>query len=56
MALPNRFNYKYLLELMYGAKLTSDKAISDPTGFRDSFLKLIQKHLKKLKTPKKFKN
>ena len=46
MALPNRFNYKYLVELMYGAKLTSDKAALDPEGFRDSFLKLIQKDIR----------
>jgi hypothetical protein len=46
MALPNRFNYKYLLELMYGAKLTSDEAAADPVGFRDTFLRLVEKDIR----------
>jgi hypothetical protein len=43
---PNSFNFKYLLELMYGAKLTDPKAIKDPVGFRNAFLKLIQKDIR----------
>ena len=46
MALPNRFNYKYLLELMYGAKLTSRKAGESPVAFRDAFLKLVEKDIR----------
>ena len=46
MATPNSFNFKYLLELMYGAKLTDPKAIKDPVAFRDSFLRLVQKDIR----------
>jgi hypothetical protein len=46
MATPNRFNYKYLLELMYGAKLTSRKAGESPEAFRTAFLKLIEKDIR----------
>jgi len=46
MAIPSRFNYKYLLELMYGAKLTSEKAAADPVAFRNAFLKLIEKDIR----------
>lgn len=45
---PNTFDFKYLLELMYGAKLTGMKAkdIQDPVAYRDAFLKLIQKDIR----------
>jgi len=46
MATPASFNFKYLLELMYGAKLTDPKAIKDPVGFRNKFLELIQKDIR----------
>jgi hypothetical protein len=46
MAAPNTFNYKYLLELMYGAKLTDPNAIKDPEGFRNSFIALVQKDIR----------
>jgi hypothetical protein len=46
MATPNRFNYKYLLELMYGAKLTGKKAGESPEAFRTAFLKLIEKDIR----------
>jgi hypothetical protein len=46
MALPKRFNYKYLLELMYGAKLTGRKAGESPEEFRNAFLKLVEKDIR----------
>ena len=48
MATPSSFDFKYLLELMYGAKLTGMKAkdIQDPAAYRDAFLKLIQKDIR----------
>jgi hypothetical protein len=46
MATPASFNFEYLLELMYGAKLTDPKAIKDPVGFRNKFLELIQKDIR----------
>jgi hypothetical protein len=46
MATPNRFNYKYLLELMYGAKLTGIKPGDTPEGFRNAFLKLVEKDIR----------
>jgi len=46
MATPSTFNYKYLLELMYGAKLTDPKAIKDPEGFRNKFIELVKKDIR----------
>jgi len=46
MATPASFNFEYLVELMYGAKLTDPKAIKDPVGFRNKFLELIQKDIR----------
>jgi len=46
MATPSTFNYKYLLELMYGAKLTDPKAIKDPQGFRNKFIELVKKDIR----------
>jgi hypothetical protein len=45
---PNSFNFKYLLELMYGAKLASMKAsdIKDPVAFRNKFIELVQKDIR----------
>jgi hypothetical protein len=48
MATPSSFDFKYLLELMYGAKLTSMKAqdIKNPEAYRDAFIKLVQKDIR----------
>jgi hypothetical protein len=46
MATPSSFNFKYLLELMYGAKLTDPNAIKNPVEFRNKFIALIQKDIR----------
>jgi hypothetical protein len=46
MATPSSFNFKYLLELMYGAKLTDPNAIKNPVEFRNKFISLIQKDIR----------
>lgn len=46
MATPSSFNFKYLLELMYGAKLTDPKAIKNPVEFRNKFIELVQKDIR----------
>jgi hypothetical protein len=44
--IPNSFDFKYLVEYMYGAKLTGIKAGDSPEAFRSAFLKLVQKDIR----------
>jgi hypothetical protein len=47
MSVKNYFNPKYIVELMYGAKLATDpRSVTNPAQARDDFLKLVQKDIR----------